>query len=61
MAELFGGQIHNKELKNHDAPTVCSKAFKEGLTVDYMWVSNWLNEKDKTFEFETEFAKTLKL
>jgi len=34
---------------------------KENLIIDFLWISNWLNEKYPSDEFETEFAKTLKL
>lgn len=34
---------------------------KEDLIIDFLWISNWLNEKYPNNGFETEFAKALKL
>jgi hypothetical protein len=33
----------------------------EELIIDFAWISNWLEEKYPDSEFETEFAKALKL
>ena len=34
---------------------------EEAAIIDFLWISNWLEEKYPNSEFETEFAKALRL